>query len=86
MQVSELMVEGLALMAYGMGFVFVFLTLLVFSTKAMSAITLKLVPEDDVAPILAPRTLTPARPVTEDAHLIAVLSAAVHRYRHDKST
>ena len=85
MQVSELMVEGLALMAYGMGFVFVFLTLLVFSTKAMSAITLKLVPED-MAPTLAPRTLTPARPVTEDAHLIAVLSAAVHRYRQDKST
>ena len=85
MQVSELMVEGLALMAYGMGFVFVFLTLLVLSTKAMSAITLKLVPED-MALTLAPRTPTPARPVTEDAHLITVLSAAVHRYRQDKST
>ncbi len=85
MQVSELMVEGLVLMAYGMGFVFVFLTLLIFSTKAMSAITLKLVSED-MTPVVVPQTPTPVRSVTENSHLIAVLSAAVHQYRQDKST
>jgi oxaloacetate decarboxylase gamma subunit len=85
MQVPTLMVEGLTLMVYGMSFVFVFLTLLVFSTKLMSVVSLKLVPLDDVVPATARAPLSHAHQIANDARLMAVLAAAVHQYRQDKS-
>lgn len=76
---TELLEEGLYLMAFGMGFVFVFLTLLVVATSLMSKIVGRLVPvpaKDGSAP-------PPARaaPVHGDEELMVVLSAALHRYR-----
>jgi oxaloacetate decarboxylase (Na+ extruding) subunit gamma len=76
---TELMSDAVNLMVVGMGFVFVFLTVLVFATSLMSKIILKYAP--------APEPKAPAAsPVTQasnDAQLLAVLSAAVSKYRSD---
>jgi oxaloacetate decarboxylase gamma subunit len=75
---DHLISEGLSLMVYGMGFVFVFLTLLVFATNFMSKMVTKYVPE----PVAVPK----AKPVVKAAsanndELLAVISAAVHHHR-----
>ena len=81
MPTSDLMLEGLTLMVFGMGFVFTFLTLLVFATKIMSATVLRFTPVADVL-VKAPLTMvSPSQQVANDSQLMAVLSAAVHRYR-----
>ncbi|NND82107.1 MAG: OadG family protein [Gammaproteobacteria bacterium] len=46
---TTLIDQGLNLMLYGMGTVFVFLTVLVFATGAMSAMVRRLAPESDAA-------------------------------------
>ncbi|MDP6166518.1 MAG: OadG family protein [Gammaproteobacteria bacterium] len=87
MQSSELMLDGLNLMLYGMGFVFTFLTLLVFSTRGMSAVITKWFPAPEpvaIKPMAANPGLTQAQLAANDPQLIAVLTAAVHRYRQDR--
>ncbi|WP_315981309.1 OadG family transporter subunit [Aliamphritea spongicola] len=44
---ENLMSEGINLMVFGMGFVFVFLTLLVFATNGMSAVLSKIAPDPE---------------------------------------
>ncbi|MCL5426310.1 OadG family protein [Halomonas sp. NPDC076908] len=80
MQDSELLQDGLALMALGMGFVFVFLTVLVISVTLMS----KLIGRFQPAPVASGQTkpaATSATPSAKNDEVIAVISAAVHRYR-----
>lgn len=72
---TELLQEGLALMGFGMGFVFVFLTLLVIATTLMSRVV------DRLAPVPEPKAPAAAPARQDDEELLAVLSAAVHRYR-----
>ncbi len=79
METSSLMSEGLELMAAGMGFVFVFLTLLVFATGWMSKLVTRYAP-DPVAKISVPRT-APSAPADDQQQLLAVISAAIHQYR-----
>ena len=84
MQSSDLMLDGLNLMMYGMGFVFTFLTLLVFSTKGMSTVINRWFPAPEPAMVKAGTQvpgLTPAQLAANDPQLIAVLTAAVHRHR-----
>ncbi|MDC9720527.1 MAG: OadG family protein, partial [Gammaproteobacteria bacterium] len=66
-----------------MGFVFTFLTLLVLATKTMSATVLRIAPIEPlmVQPPMA--TVSPSQKIANDPQLMAVLSAAVHRYRQD---
>lgn len=71
---QQLMHEGLGLMAFGMGFVFVFLTLLVIATTLMSRAVTRWAPVVDKAP---PRRQS----APGDDELMAVIGAAVHRYR-----
>lgn len=80
MQDSQLLHEGLALMGLGMGFVFVFLTVLVITTTLMSKVIGRFFPEP------APAAPAPSRraPAARDDDLMAVISAAVHRYRRDR--
>jgi len=66
-----------------MGFVFTFLTLLVFATKTMSAIVLRLEPVEDLVITPPLNMASPSQNVANDPQLMAVLSAAVHRYRQD---
>ncbi len=75
---ENLVSEGLSLMGFGMGFVFVFLTLLVFATSLMSKFVTKFLPE----PVVLPK-VKPATPVSghNNDELLAVLSAAVHHNR-----
>jgi oxaloacetate decarboxylase (Na+ extruding) subunit gamma len=91
MEASSLMNEGITLMLFGMGFVFVFLTLLVIVTSLMSKIITKyeksvgVLPEDGVpsptAFIPHHEILTAPQPEADDKTLISVLTAAVHKYR-----
>ena len=83
MQDLELLQDGLALMALGMGVVFVFLTILVISVTLMS----KLIDRFQPAPVAAPAGRksgkTPASQGQND-EVVAVISAAVHRYRSSR--
>jgi oxaloacetate decarboxylase gamma subunit len=78
---SDLMLEGLTLMVFGMGFVFSFLTLLVLATKTMSATVLRFAPVEEVVVNSPLMMVPPSQKIANDPQLMAVLSAAVHRYR-----
>ena len=78
MPVTDLLFAGLELMLLGMGIVFVFLTILVFTLGLMSKISAQLaeeepLPQHDYAPIEQKKP--------ENTALIAVISAAVAKYR-----
>ena len=91
MDTSNLLNEGFTLMLFGVGFVFVFLTLLVIATSLMSWIIIKYeksvgaLPEDGIpAPtvFISPHKHDHAEHAhSEDSSLITILSAAVHKYR-----
>lgn len=75
-----LVTQGLELMVFGMGTVFVFLTMLVFVTGAMSKLVSKYFPEPE--PVPAPvRKPAAAAPQGVDPQLLKVLSAAVKEHR-----
>jgi len=79
---DNLFSEGLTLMAFGMGFVFVFLTLLVFATGIMSRLVTRYLPEP-VAKAAKPRPQPAAAgaAANNNDELVAVITAAVHKYR-----
>ena len=77
---SELMSDALNLMIVGMGFVFVFLAILVGVTTLMSKLVGKYAPAP--APKVSVAT-TNNSSASDDAQLLAVLSAAVEKYRSD---
>lgn len=83
MQDTNLLSEGFALMGLGMGFVFVFLTVLVISIVLMSSIVRRFQPA-----VSAPAAQVPSKSATasinQDEEVMAVISAAVHRYRRQK--
>ncbi|MCJ8339305.1 MAG: OadG family protein [Pseudomonadales bacterium] len=77
---ESLISQGLSLMVFGMGFVFVFLTLLVGVTMLMSKLVVKFAPVA-VAPLKkVRRNAAPVAAATDD-ELVAVITAAVHQYR-----
>lgn len=79
MQDSQLISEGLSLMVLGMGFVFVFLTVLVITTTLMSRIIGRYFPEP--VALEAPRRGAAAAASEQNDAVMAAISAAVHRYR-----
>ncbi len=76
---EQLVTEGLVLMLVGMGTVFVFLTVLVLATTAMSHLLAR--DPDNVASVEAFAAKTDSVAPHPDRHLIAVITAAVHRHR-----
>lgn len=76
----DLMLVGLKLMLLGMGIVFGFLIVLVFALKGMSMLADWLAPETE-APVVA--GMGQGQPIgqTHDEELVAVISAAVTRFR-----
>ncbi|BBI59766.1 OadG family protein [Vreelandella sulfidaeris] len=80
MQDLELLQDGLALMALGMGVVFVFLTLLVISVTFMSKLIGRFQPVP-VTAVTAKKSPSSHAPSAQNDEVMAVISAAVHRYR-----
>lgn len=76
---SNLLWEGINLMAIGMGAVFLFLVLLVFATSIMSSLISKFLPEPEIPSTPAPTGQQPAQ--ANDGQLMAVIAAAIHRHR-----
>jgi len=76
MAVSDLLLQGVNLMALGMGIVFTFLAILVVALNGMSRLAASLSGPEE------PKTA--ADTGVEDAELIAVISAAINRYRSKK--
>ena len=79
---EEIFKQGLNLMAFGMGAVFVFLTLLVIATSIMSAIIGKLYPES----LPAPKSIKMPSTQVEDQQIVSAIIAAIklHRSRNKK--
>ncbi|APE31884.1 sodium pump decarboxylase subunit gamma [Halomonas aestuarii] len=75
---STLISEGLSLMALGMGFVFVFLSVLVVTTTLMSKVIGRFFPEPPAPPDPTRRTAASA---ADEDELKVVISAALHRFR-----
>ena len=76
----DLMLVGFKLMLLGMGIVFGFLIVLVFALKGMSMLAEWLAPEID-APAIAGMNQPKSDSLSQDEELIAVISAAVARFR-----
>mgnify|MGYP001820952660 FL=1 len=79
MAFDELMMEGFQLLGFGMGIVFGFLIILVFAMKAMSWLALALGGQPQALPAATPDT--PMSSADTDGELVAVISAAIARYR-----
>ena len=79
MPVTDLLIEGSKLLVLGMGIVFTFLVMLVGAMKVMSAVALRLSPEE-------PTSNAPVSPNassnSEDQNLVAVISAAITQFRN----
>lgn len=74
---ESLMSQAIDLTVVGMGFVFVFLIVLIGATTLMSKIAMKLEPPAPETPV------APAQPASpmNDPRLMAVITAAVEKYR-----
>lgn len=73
---TSLLVQGVELMLLGMGIVFGFLTVLVFTLRGMSLLAGRMSEAEPVVPVAA----TPIQ-VSDHRRVVAVITAAVARYR-----
>jgi oxaloacetate decarboxylase gamma subunit len=80
MPISELLVEGVNLMLLGLASVFIFLSVLVVAMNGMSRLAAALSKDESKDPS---STFTTPR-VSEDSELVAVISAAISRYRSSR--
>lgn len=77
---NTLFQQGVELMMFGMGTVFVFLMVLIILTTAMSSLVQRFVPADPPSPLAVNQTPRAVN-TGEDERLVAVISAAIHKYR-----
>ncbi|MGO2355075.1 MAG: OadG family protein [Marinomonas foliarum] len=80
---NGLLEDGFGLMVLGMGFVFLFLIILIFATKYMSRLLNYLFPEQ---PVVAPNSSKGLNSSGVDAQLTAVITAAVHQHQKSKKS
>ncbi len=81
---SSIIERGLDLMMFGMGTVFVFLTVLIFATTAMSAVISKWFPEK-VVEAAAPRkraSSSPSMGMAIAPATLNILQAAIDKHRN----
>ncbi|MFT7108890.1 MAG: oxaloacetate decarboxylase gamma subunit [Psychrobacter glaciei] len=74
---AEVLANGLGLMGFGMGTVFVFLVILIIAMTLMSTLVTKYLPDASIAPV-KPK-VQPGQGV--DPQLLNVLAAAVKEHR-----
>lgn len=77
---ETLLLQGLELMIFGMGTVFLFLAVLVVVTIAMSSLVQRFLPAKPVEKSVN-QAVSPLAASNDEQQLMAVLSAAVHKYR-----
>lgn len=84
---GTLMDQGLELMLFGMGTVLAFLSVLVLSILLMSWVLARYFPVSEVPSGSSVKSPPPgvSGAGTDDANLVAVISAALHRHRSKKS-
>ncbi|BFM49458.1 OadG family transporter subunit [Marinomonas sp. THO17] len=78
---NELVSEGVGLMVLGMGFVFLFLVVLIFATSYMSLLINKYFPDNAVATtsgVSGVATLNHS----VDPQIAAAITAAIHQHRN----
>ena len=75
---ENLIEQGLSLLIYGMGTVFVFLTVLVFATLSMSAVIRRLTPEQESKPAATPASTQQSLP---DAAVRSAIEQAIQLFR-----
>ncbi len=74
--------QGFSLMLYGMGTVFVFLTILVFATWLMSTLVNKFVPEEPAKQNNKPQPTTSTGPVnTPSPQVLDAIKQAISAHR-----
>ncbi len=82
---NDLMMQGVELMLFGMGFVFLFLTLLVFAIRGMSVLIARFAPEPTTPAATAP---SPRSQTTATANvspdIVAAIQAAIHQHRNKR--
>ncbi len=80
---DSLIDQGLNLMLFGMGTVFVFLTLLVFATTLMSRLVTRFAPE--AAPLASSPQVSTATSPNVDSKTVRIIEKAIaaHRQSHD---
>ncbi len=76
---NELLHQGLNIMLYGMGTVFLFLSLLVLVIMGMSAFIQRCLPEPLAVPVRKRNRQAPSAPIS--ASTLAILQAAIDRHR-----
>ena len=84
---NSIIEQGLSLMLFGMGTVFIFLTILIFATGAMSKVILSWFPEKIIEPP-APRMKALSANSASGANIVPatlkILQAAVDQHRKGK--
>lgn len=88
MAIADSLLMGVELMFLGMGTVFTFLVMLVFVLKGMSALAERLDDESHAvtSAVQQPPNHSPsASPAQADSTLVAVISAAVSKYRSNRN-
>ncbi|MGI9281368.1 MAG: OadG family protein [Endozoicomonas sp.] len=81
MSPSDLLSEGLSLMAFGMGFVFLFLSALVVVTSLMSRVIGRYFPDPVPASPVSARPAVRHGANKNDTELVAAISAAIRMHR-----
>ena len=79
MPITDLLMEGVNLMLLGMGSVFIFLSVLVLTMNGMSRLAQAISSDDNQETITQVAAVPKA--ATHGDELIAVISAAISRYR-----
>lgn len=77
---NELMSQAIELMVAGMGFVFVFLVILVFATLLMSKAITRFAPPEPATPARSSRAKTKA-PASVDPDTAEAIKKAIAQYR-----
>jgi len=86
MTTGEMMMEGVEIMLYGVGFVYLFLVLLIYCIKGMSWVISHLAPEHPVQATAAALHVSPsAATAAPSADELTAIQSAVNQHRARRS-